>query len=151
MNQLYEIYEKVKEKGFKLTQQRKDIILVFYENRDYLLEPSQVFKKILKKDKKINFSTVYRNIDVLLSAGILRKINMDDKVSTYELNNLGDYHHHLICIKCGKVKAIEACPYKEMDKSIFYENEFFPEDHKFEIYGYCKKCMENELKKLKTE
>lgn len=147
MDQLYEIYEKVKEKGHKLTQQRKDIILIFYENKDYLLDPSQVFKKLLKKNIKINFSTVYRNIDFLLSIGILRRVNMDNGVNTYELDDLGG-HHHLICLKCGKVKPIEVCPYKEMDKKIFYENDFFPENHKFEIYGYCKKCMKKKLENM---
>jgi len=51
MNELYEIYNRIKNKGYKVTNQRELILDIFYSNRDYLLSASEVFEKAIKKDK----------------------------------------------------------------------------------------------------
>lgn len=49
MNRIYKVYESIQEKGYKLTEQRKSILDVLMENKDYLLEASEIFEWVLKK------------------------------------------------------------------------------------------------------
>ncbi len=141
MDKLYNIYENIKEKGYKLTDHRKIILRVLMENSDYLLEPSEIFERVLKINKDINFSTIYRNLEIFLNAGVVRKINIENGKSAYQIIFEDDHTHSMICKKCGRVEVLNTCPFEKIDMMIFEKKGFMPESHKFEIYGLCKKCL----------
>jgi Fur family transcriptional regulator, ferric uptake regulator len=62
---------------------------------------------ILKSDESLAQSSVYRNLSVLLQAGVVQRIVTNDPFGRYELAcDLTDHHHHLICSRCGTVKSI---------------------------------------------
>lgn len=106
MNKVYSLYESIQEKGYKLTEHRKTILDVLIENEDYLLEPSEIFEKILRKNKNINFSTIYRNLEIFVHSGIVRKINLDDGKSSYQIIFEDQHIHSMICKKCGDRKSV---------------------------------------------
>lgn len=141
MNDLYSIYEKIKNNGYKLTSHRKEIIRLLYENSEYLLDASDIYNILLKTNKDINFSTVYRNIEMLNKTGIIRKNTMDNGKSSYQIVKGEEHGHQLICKVCGRVKTINDCPYERINKEVFDKNNFMPDSHKFEIYGFCKGCL----------
>lgn len=143
MNKLYNLYECIQEKGYKLTEKRKTILRILVENKDYLLEPSEIFEKVLKEDRSINFSTIYRNLEIFLNAGILRKVNLDNGRSSYQIIFENEHIHSMICKKCGRVEALNTCPFEKIDNEVFKKKGFFPESHKFEVYGFCKECKLN--------
>jgi Fe2+ or Zn2+ uptake regulation protein len=53
-----------------------------------------------------NFSTIFRNIEALVNAGIVKEIVLDKDVVFYELNEVGHKHDHFVCNDCGVVEAI---------------------------------------------
>lgn len=146
MNKLFTIYDTIKSNGYKITNHRKEIIRVLMDNNEYLLDASDIYEKLIKVNKEINFSTVYRNIEMLTKIGIIKKNNLENGKSAYQLV-IGDKHgHQLICKACGKVKTINDCPFEKIDKEVFDRNDFMPDSHKFEIYGFCKKCLNERCK-----
>ncbi|KAB3527690.1 Fur family transcriptional regulator [Alkaliphilus serpentinus] len=128
----------LRNKGYKITAHRKAIIEIFNSNPLRLYTASEVLEEILKKGHSINFSTVYRNLEVLEDAGIIRRSNLNNGINYYEING-EDHHHHLICLGCGNTSTTGYCPAEEIKLAVRDSN-FTPVDHKFEIYGYCKKC-----------
>jgi Fe2+ or Zn2+ uptake regulation protein len=130
---------KLKEKGYKLTNQRKAIIEVFFENKGTLLSADEIYEKTILKYKSTNSSTVYRNLDVFITSEIIHRININDSSASYELIDDNTHHHLMICKDCGKTQSIEFCPFEEIMSKIKAKN-FTLTDHKFELYGYCKKC-----------
>ncbi len=142
MDKLFLIYDKIKNNGYKLTNHRKEIIRVLLDNNEYLLEASEIYDKLIRISKGINFSTVYRNIEMLTKIGIIKKNNLENGKSAYQLITEEQHGHQLICKSCGKVKTINDCPFKKIDKQVFDENDFMPDSHKFEIYGFCKSCLD---------
>lgn len=135
MNDGLSLVELLKSKGKKLTKQRQAIFDAFSISKIQLMTAEQLYFSVSKLLPGTNFSTVYRNLDLLVSEGIFRKVMMG-KQFAYEINIESEHHHHLICVKCGKVKCFDYCPIEDISK----ENGFVPTEHKLEIFGYCKSC-----------
>ena len=138
MKDLGKLEVMLKEKGYKLTGQRRLIIEVFNENPGYHTA-QEIFNLAKEKHKGINFSTIYRNLELLCTLKITNKLYLDSGTSRYELCGL-KHHHRVICKNCGEIKEIDICPYANMEKEQLREIGFKATDHKFEIYGYCSKC-----------
>jgi Fe2+ or Zn2+ uptake regulation protein len=138
MNKLNEIERALKEKGYKLTGQRR-IIIEAFDQCPVHYTAHEIFEKVKVKNPSINFSTVYRNLELLCNLGIINKLHISSGISHFELSH-NEHHHHVICIKCGDMQGIDMCPYEGLKNNELDVLGFVPVEHKFEIYGYCKKC-----------
>lgn len=135
----------LKNKGYKLTTQRKIIIeALYYSKKPLSMDEWLRCTKI--KNPNINLSTIYRNIDVLEDLELLSKIRPKDNSIKYALNLNEKHSHFLICKKCGKAEEIECCLSQEFQK-VIDDREFNLLEHNLELYGYCKECYEK-LNKL---
>lgn len=136
--------EILKKNGYKNTPQRKILLDVICKlKRPY--KANEIFNMVSEIMPDINFSTVYRNLELFLSLNIINKISLDESFNYYELST-GKHRHHIICKLCGKVKEIELCPFKEMEIKELEKLGFEPKEHKFEIYGICSKCKNKTMK-----
>lgn len=132
------IVDILKEKGYKFTEQRKAILEVIGERRGHH-SANEIFRMVAKKIPGISFSTIYRNLELLLRLGILRKVSIVEGLNHFEVTSKG-HHHHIICKSCDYVKEIDLCPYNDIEKNKLDEIGFEPMEHKFEIYGLCRNC-----------
>lgn len=132
------IVDILKEKGYKFTEQRKAILEVIGKKGEHY-NANEIFKMVGEKIPDVSFSTIYRNIELLLGLGILRKVSIAEGLNHFEVASK-NHHHHIICKSCGCIKEIDLCPYKYIEKNELEEMGFEPIEHKFEIYGLCKKC-----------
>ncbi len=139
LNTLGEIEEKLREKGYRITKQRQSIVRVFIQEQENILTAQEIYERVLKIDSRVNFSTVYRNIEILEEIGIIHRIFTGEGCGCYKLNEEKEHHHHFICKNCGKTEVIDFCPLKEMEEQLEKKN-FVPTEHSFEIFGYCDKC-----------
>lgn len=128
----------LKKKGYKLTEQRRLIIEVFSENPGHHTA-QEIFDLAKRKLRSINFSTIYRNLELLSALDIINKLYIESGTSHYELCG-GTHHHHIICKGCGETREMNICPYESLEEEKLNELGFKVTDHKFEIYGYCSKC-----------
>jgi Fe2+ or Zn2+ uptake regulation protein len=141
MKSIRNIESLLKDKGYKLTGQRRMIIEAFEECPAHYT-PLEIYEKVKALNPNINFSTVYRNLELLCRLGVIHKLNISSGVSHFELKH-DVHHHHLICLKCGDLQSTDLCPYDAIKDARFEEMGFVPVEHKFEIYGYCKKCSKD--------
>jgi Fe2+/Zn2+ uptake regulation proteins len=136
------VEKKLKESGYKLTNQRKAIIEVLCEHQGRFISAEEIFTKSREKYPDTNFSTVYRNLSIFEEVGMIHDTRIDGDAAVYEIAD-GDIHHHnIICKGCGKTEVIDFCPLEEVNSKLNSKN-FTLTDHKFEIYGYCKDCQKN--------
>jgi len=136
-----DIEKMLKEKDLKVTPQRKAILSVLKE-AESIMSAQELFQEVLRLLPGINFSTIYRNLDTMLSKGLLCRIQSDSGAVMYELRREDGHHHHVICKGCGVSISLDYCPMERIDKQLA-EKGFTPTEHRFEIYGYCSKCREN--------
>lgn len=130
--------EKLKEGGFKLTPRRQAIIELFVNSKSHLA-PEEVWGELKKQFNLCGLPSVYRNLESLVECGILTRIQQFDRKKHYGLCSAihGDHHHHHIaCIKCGKVDEIKDCAIKNMKKIKGYKIV----SHFMQVNGVCAGC-----------
>ncbi|HLR34856.1 MAG TPA: Fur family transcriptional regulator [Tissierellales bacterium] len=135
--------EKLKKEGYKLTTQRRAILNVMLDNEDDHLSPEEIYDIVKKRYPEIGLATVYRTLQLFEQLDIIYKLNFDDGCSRYELNyDSGDHHHHhLICLKCGKVIEVKLDLLENLEIEIEKEGKFKITDHNVKFFGYCSECQ----------
>lgn len=138
-----DIKQILKDKGYKLTTQRRVILDVILENQGNHLSPEEIYDKVRSEYPEIGLATVYRTLQILEQQNIISKLNFNDGCSRYEINsNTGDHHHHhLICMKCGKVIEVKLDLLENLEMEIEKEGKFKIVDHNVKFFGYCSECQ----------
>lgn len=134
---------KLKDKGYKLTTQRRVIYDVFIDNQGSHLSPEEVYDMVKDKYPEIGLATVYRTLQLFEELGAIYKLNFDDGCNRYELNNNTNnhQHHHLICLECGKVLEVEIDLLDKLEDKVQRESKFKIVDHNVKFFGYCEDCQ----------
>jgi Fur family transcriptional regulator, ferric uptake regulator len=125
--------------GLKNTKHR-NLIYDILRNAELPLTTESIYLMLKEVDTSISFSTVYRVLDVFASKGLVVKSGIgEDNRAAFELNRM-EHRHHLICVGCRKMIAIEGCPLELFEKSLENKTHFDITAHKLEIFGYCPNC-----------
>lgn len=129
--------DKLKEGGLKLTPRRQAIIGLFMDCRSHLT-PEEVWGKLRKKFGRCGLPGVYRNLESFVGCGVLTRIQQLDRKKHYGLCSAGhgQHHHHITCIKCGKVEEIKDCAIKSAKRIKGYKIV----SHFMQINGVCAGC-----------
>ena len=134
--------EKLKEKGYKLTPQRRSILDIILETEGKHLSAEEIYELVKDKCPDIGLATVYRTMQIFDEVGLVYKHNFDDGRSRYELNhhNQDHQHHHLICVGCNKLIEVEEDLLEQLEDSIEKKYNFKINNHNVKFFGYCEKC-----------
>lgn len=126
----------LKEKGYKYTGKREDMIRIFAREERYI--SAKELLEYMKADYPgLSFDTIYRNLSLFEELNILEFTELSGERIFRLSCDTDSHHHHLICTICGKTKEIHACP---MESIISKPTGFTITGHKFEIYGNCEEC-----------
>ena len=131
------IEEKCKEKGVRLTDQRKVIAKVLSESKEIYAskdhpDVDELHKRVAVIDDKISIATVYRTVKLFEEAGILIKHDFKAGKARYEIS---DNHNHLIDINSGEIVEFVDKDIESLQKKIAQKLGYKLVDHKLELYG----------------
>ena len=133
------IEEKCKEKGVRLTDQRKIIAQVMsdskltYGSKDHP-DVDELHKRVSLIDKKISIATVYRTVKLLEESGIIERHDFKEGKSRYEPST-DEHHDHLIDINSGEIIEFVDKDIEDLQKKIAQKLGYKLVDHKLELYG----------------
>lgn len=103
--------------------------------------------EILAVSPELPRSSAYRNVTVLIEAGILRRVTGSDEHGRFELAEQlsGHHHHHLVCTVCGRVDDVAATQRLERAvgdtvRAAAEEHGYRIADHQLELLGVCPDC-----------
>ena len=131
------IEERCKQKGVKLTDQRKLIAQTMSNSHDHP-NVDELYKRVSKIDSKISIATVYRTVKLFEEAGILTKHDFRGEKARYE--ELPDSHHdHLIDVQTGEIVEFVNEEIEKLQKTVAEKLGYQLLDHKLELYGIKKK------------
>lgn len=88
---------------------------------------------IHKKVPDIDLVTVYRNLDLFVDEGMIKKLSLDKLEALYEYQEHN--HHHAICTDCGKIIHFRVFDKKIMD--LIKLETFKPESIELTVRGKC--------------
>ncbi len=127
----------LRKSGHKATPSLLAILEVFKKNKNPL--SAQEIINSLPSDT--DQTTVYRTLKSLKEKGVIKQIDLRHNHAHYEIADAND-HHHLICLRCGKIEDVEHHNVEVMEHTILQNAKRFAEirQHTLEFYGICKVC-----------
>ena len=137
------IEEKCKEKGVRLTDQRKVIAKVLSESKELYgskdhPDVDELHKRVTDIDDKISIATVYRTVKLFEESGIVSKHDFKGNKSRYE-QAPKEHHDHLIDVKTGEIIEFVDEEIELLQKKVAEKYGYNLVDHKLELYGIKKK------------
>jgi Fur family ferric uptake transcriptional regulator len=133
-----------KDKKLRLSHPR---LLIYQELSDTKtpLSPQELYQILLKKQKRIGLTSIYRSLDLFESMGMVFKIINGSSVK-YKLCEIEDHHHHIICKACGNVVELNFCDISDWSKKVTESTGYQVIDHQLNFYGFCKACKKEAWK-----
>ena len=128
-----DIESKCKQKGVRLTDQRKLIAHVMSESENHP-DVDELHKKVSKLDSKISIATVYRTVKLFEEAGIISKHDFKGNKSRYEQAS-EEHHDHLIDINSGEITEFVNEEIEKLQKQVAEKLGYRLVDHRLELYG----------------
>ena len=128
-----DIEGKCKQKGVRLTDQRKLIAQVMSESENHP-DVDELHKKVSKFDSKISIATIYRTVKLFEEAGIVAKHDFKGSKSRYE-QAPEEHHDHLIDINSGEITEFVNEEIEKLQKQVAEKLGYKLVDHRLELYG----------------
>lgn len=135
--------EELKQKGYKLTPQRRAIVDTIIEKEGEHLTAEEIYDEVKQNCPEIGLATVYRTIILLEELGVVCKLELNDGCSRYELvrRSEGHRHHHLICNECKSVIEVQEDLLDELEEEVERSHGFKILDHSVKFFGICRNCQ----------
>ena len=133
------IEKKCKEKGVRLTDQRKIIAKVMSDSKltfgakDHP-DVDELHKRVSLIDQKISIATVYRTVKLLEESGIIERHDFKEGKSRYEPST-EEPHDHLIDINSGDIIEFVDKNIEKLQNEVAKKLGYKLVDHKLELYG----------------
>jgi Fe2+ or Zn2+ uptake regulation protein len=98
-----ELTELFRTQGLKVTPQRQCIFRVLHDNEVHPTAES-VYAVARAEMPMMSLKTVYQTLNDLAAMGELQQLDLGTGSSRFDPNV--DPHHHLVCVRCGKVRDL---------------------------------------------
>jgi Fur family ferric uptake transcriptional regulator len=121
------------------TQERYAILDLIYSEPGHFNMDSLYEAMSSKKKFRVSRATLYNTMQLLVDCKLVLKHQFGQNLSVYEKAYNNDFHHHLICTVCNKIKEYKDSELKTviLNKKI---NHFTPSHYNLYIYGICNAC-----------
>jgi len=119
------------------TKQRQIILEELRRSRKHPTA-AELYESVRKRLPRISLGTVYRNLELLASAGHIRKLPLGGETMRYD-GDLGR-HYHIRCVECGKIDDVEIQAFDLNAAGLALPGDYEILGHRLEFIGVCKSC-----------
>ena len=130
----------LKEKGFKMTPQRRLILDYIHDNQSHLTA-DELINYLESRAPGINKSTVYRTLELLEESGCVVKSEAEGRFIYHHAEE--GHHHHLVCRVCGKTRGCNENIFSGIKDSLADKYGFQADLKHVMINGICAACRRN--------
>jgi len=127
----------------RLTQERQSLLHIICASVGHF-NPEEVAGLARSKGRPVSLTTVYRNLPLLIEAGIVRRATVGDGLDRagvrYERVWNRTHHDHLTCERCGRVVEFSYPAIEILQDAVAREHGFLLERHHLELIGVCASC-----------
>jgi Fe2+ or Zn2+ uptake regulation protein len=125
--------------GHPATRVRGEILRILAES-PIPLSPREIRARI--PDPKPDVSTIYRNLSLMVSIGLVRSVALHERSRRYESASDGSHRHRAVCRLCGRIESFQPkrCDLSRIESDIRGTLGFDVTDHSLEFFGACAEC-----------
>ena len=118
---------------------QRDLILKYVEESYDHPTADMIYERVRNDFPNISLGTVYRNLNVLVELGYIRKIIMPGVSDRFDktLEN----HYHLYCSNCSSIHDVMLPDITDIDIIVEKNMGYKIVSHDIVFTGICKKCQ----------
>lgn len=131
--------EYLRGRGLRLTREREALFDEVFGQHGHL-DAEELLAALRRRGGKISRATVYRNLELLVRCGLVRKHRLGRERHLYEHVHSGQDHEHLVCAACGRVVEFRSPAIVALLGEICRAHGFDPGRHNLQILGRCRVC-----------
>lgn len=127
---------RLNEAGFRAGAARRQVI--------ELLEGERCAVTALEIDRRlpsVGRASVYRTLEQLEQLDLVHRVDVGGEVGAYERNDPGGHHHHMVCVRCGRLVPFEDPALERAIHSVGDGAEFEIVSHDVLLRGVCPRCQ----------
>lgn len=137
------LIDQLRQQGFRITRLRRALLQVLTE-ASQPLSVQAMDERLTQQGVQVNKTTIYREIDFLEDQKLVHAVQFQEDLKRYELSH--DHHHHLVCVKCGKIEDIKIKDFEDffpaLKQKLKTGQKFHLAHHSLELFGFCETCVE---------
>lgn len=135
-------YNILRSRGYRVTPQRLVILDAICEGKGHTTL-GEIYARAKIVDSSIDRSTLYRALELFKKVGLVVSANVGGGEEVYEIVQ-SEAHHHLACLKCGKIERVEHELVQPMFDKLEHSHNFTIKMDHLVIFGTCLSCQQNE-------
>jgi Fur family ferric uptake transcriptional regulator len=143
------IHKQEKEQFIKLFKQDridrfKDrlVVLEVFLRTEHHVTAQELAALVNEQDTGLEFEFIRDTIDLMCVYGFAQQNRFDNGEPRYEHHHLGQHHDHMICTKCKGIFEFQNQDVEQLQLQIAAESGFHLLQHKLELYGICRQCLD---------
>ena len=102
-----------------------------------------LYEQVRKKLPRISLATVYRNLELLSEAGLIKKLEVSGRKKRFDWDLAG--HNHICCIKCHRVDNIETTAAQIDAAPSIRHKGYTLSGFRIEFFGLCPTCRQDSI------
>jgi len=122
----------------RMTAQRKAILDALRKLKTHPTA-DELYEVLKKQIPRISLATVYRNLELLSDAGLIKRLDPGaDRKRRYDANV--EPHFHVRCTVCGRIGDVKISSDFNVHEVITDTDNFVVEGYSIDFWGLCEKC-----------
>ncbi len=127
----------LQERNINLSYQRLKV-LEYLSSHDTHPTTDQIYNGLHEDIPTLSKSTVYNTLKVLVEAGVVRELMIENNEARYDI--ITDFHGHFKCERCGDIHnfsiRLDDLAYKGLGSYLIKQRDVY-------FKGVCPDCLEN--------
>lgn len=125
------------EAGFRTGAARRQVIELL-DGEDCALTALEIDRRL----PRVGRATVYRTLEQLEELELVHRVDVGGETAAYERNDPTGHHHHMVCVRCGRLVPFEDQGLERAIHAVAERAEFEVTAHDVLLRGVCPRCQE---------
>lgn len=126
-------------RGLRATAERRLLIREIFAQHGHI-DAGSILAAVRARGLSISRATVYRNLELLVEAGLAHKVRLHGRRYLYEHLHAGQRHDHLACRQCGRLVEFVSPGITALLGEICRAHGFELRGNQLQILGLCRGC-----------
>lgn len=131
----------LRSRGLRATAERRALIREIFAQHGHF-DADTILAAVLHRGLAISRATVYRNLELLVQAGLAHKVRLNGRSYLYEHLHSGQRHDHMACRCCGRMVEFVSPGITALLGEICRAHGFEGRQNQLQILGICQSCSE---------
>lgn len=129
----------LREQGLRCTQERQEIAAAFLRT-DRHVEAEELLLRMREAGSAVSRATIYRTLDLLVQAGLGRKVRLGTDHYYFEHVLGRGQHEHMICLECDRVIEWYDPELADLIRENLERHRFVARRYSVQVFGVCAEC-----------